>query len=161
MGGTRGGNDITAEFRHPGVADSPLSVSMTGNDLVVSLATDAAGALTSTAAQVISAINATPAANALLVALTYRGNAGAGIVQPRLKVNLSDFLTTSANAHVRRGPFESSVMRIGKDRRVKVGVFLTASSTHASGRRRAHRNAAHTMAPFWRNTGARSRCRTG
>jgi hypothetical protein len=123
--GHEGGNDITAEFRHPGVANSPLSVSVIGNDLVVNLATDAAGVLTSTAAQVISAINATPAANALLVALTYRGNAGAGIVQPRLKVNLSDFLTTPANAHVQRGPFQYSVLRIGKDRDgSKVGVFL-------------------------------------
>ena len=123
--GHEGGNDITAEFKHPGVADSPLAVSVSGNDLSVSLATDAAGALTSTAAQVIAAINASPAANALLVALTYRGNTGAGVVQPRLKVNLSDFLTTPANGHVQRGPFQYSVMRIGKDRDgSKVGVFL-------------------------------------
>jgi hypothetical protein len=123
--GHEGGNDITAEFRHPGVANSPLTVSVSGSDLVVSLATDAAGALSSTAAQVIAAINASPAASALLVALTYRGNTGAGIVQPRLKVNLSDFLTTPANGHVQRGPFQYSVMRIGKDRDgSKVGVFL-------------------------------------
>ena len=58
-------------------------------------------------------------------ASTYRGNAGAGIVQPRAKVNLSDFLTTATNAHVARGPFEYSVMRIGKQRNgKKVGVFL-------------------------------------
>ena len=123
--GHEGGNDITAEFVHPGVANSPLTVSMTGNDLSVRLATDAAGALASTAAQVVAAINATPAANALLVALTYRGNAGAGIVQPRLKVNLSDFLATTANAHVTRGPFEYSVLRIGKKRDgSQVGVFI-------------------------------------
>jgi len=123
--GHEGGNDITAEFLNPGVPNSPLSVQVTGKDIVVNLATDAAGALASTAAQVVSAINGSPAASMLVVALTYRGNAGAGIVQPRVKVNLSDFLTTATNAHVPRGPFQYSVMRIGKERDgSKVGVFL-------------------------------------
>jgi zinc carboxypeptidase/chitobiase/beta-hexosaminidase-like protein len=123
--GHEGGNDITAEFRNPGVANSPLSVAVTGNDIVVSLGTDAVGALASTASQVISAINGTPAASALVVALTYRGNAGAGVVQVRAKVGLSDFLSTATNAHVPRGPFQYSVMRIGKVRDgSKVGVFL-------------------------------------
>ena len=123
--GHEGGNDLTAEFVHPGVAGSPLSVTLTGNDLRVSLATDSAGVLTSTAAQVAAAINAHAGAAAKLVAQTYRGNAGAGITQPRTKGNLSDFLSTAANAHVPRGPFEYSVMRIGKQRDgSKVGVFL-------------------------------------
>jgi hypothetical protein len=123
--GHEGGNAITAQFVNPGVANSPLGVSVTGNDLTVSLATDASGVLTSTAAQVVAAINANPQASALLVALTFRGNAGAGIVQPRERVNLSDFLSTATNAHVPRGPFSYSVMRIGKVRDgSKVGVFL-------------------------------------
>ena len=129
--GHEGGNDITAEFRNPGVPNSPLTVSVSGNDIVVSLATDAAGALSSTAAQVVAAINAHPAASPLVVATSsrarpIRGNRpGTGIVQPRAKVNLSDFLTTATNAHVQRGPFEYSVMRIGKQRDgSKVGVFL-------------------------------------
>jgi hypothetical protein len=123
--GHEGGNDITAEFRNPGTPSSPLSVSVTGKDILVSLATDAAGAPSSTAAQVVQAVNADAAASALLVAVTYRGNAGAGIVQPRAKANLSDFLTTPTNANVPRGPFEYSVMRIGKKRDgSKVGVFL-------------------------------------
>jgi hypothetical protein len=123
--GHEGGNDVTAEFLNPGVAGSPLSVSASGNDILVSLGTDSTGALSSTAAQVVAAINASPAASALAVALTYRGNAGTGIVQPRAKVNLSDFLTTATNAHVQRGPFQYSVLRIGKRRDgSKVGVFL-------------------------------------
>jgi Zinc carboxypeptidase/Chitobiase/beta-hexosaminidase C-terminal domain len=125
--GHEGGNEVTAEFRSPGagVANSPLSVVVTGNDIVVSLGTDAAGAVSSTAAQVAAAINASPAASALAVAQTFRGNAGDGIVQPRAKVNLSDFLNTATNGHVDRGPFEYSVMRIGKQRDgSKVGVFL-------------------------------------
>ena len=72
--------------------NAPLTVSFIGNDLVVTLATGANGALTSTAAQVAAAINAHPGAAAKLVAQTYRGNAGAGVVQARPKGNLSDFL---------------------------------------------------------------------
>jgi Zinc carboxypeptidase/Chitobiase/beta-hexosaminidase C-terminal domain len=121
--GHEGGNLITAEFLNPGVPNAPLTVGMIGNDLSVSLATDATGALASTAAQVIAAINAHAGANAKLVALTYRGNAGAGIVQARPKVNLSDFL--NAPAHVQRGQFEISALRIGKRRDGKnTGVFL-------------------------------------
>ena len=123
--GHEGGNDITAEFVNPGVADSPLSVGVIGNDILVSLATNSTGGLSSTAAQVVAAINGHSGASALVVALTYRGNAGAGIVQARPKVNLSDFLTTATNAHVQRGPFAYDVMRIGKRRNGSdVGVFL-------------------------------------
>src|SRR5215211_7466748 len=119
--GHEGGNNITAAFQNPGVPSSPLAVVVTGNDIVVSLGTNALGALSSTAAQVVSAVNADPLARQLVVALTYRGNAGAGIVQPRAKVNLSDFL----DPNVQHGPFEYSVMRIGKKRDgSKVGVFL-------------------------------------
>jgi hypothetical protein len=123
--GHEGGNDITAEFRNPNVPSSPLAVSITGNDIVVDLGTDATGAVSSTSAQVVEAINAHPGASRLVVALTFRGNEGAGIAQPRAKVNLSDFLSTPTNAHVPRGPFSYSVMRIGKHRDgSRVGVFL-------------------------------------
>ncbi|HEY1275447.1 MAG TPA: M14 family metallopeptidase [Thermoleophilaceae bacterium] len=127
--GQDGGNDITAEFRNPGVPDSRLAVIVNGQDIVVDLATDAAGAPSSTAQDVIQAINTNRAASRLVVALTYRGNAGEGIVQPRAKVALSDFLTTSTNAHVKRGPFKYFVLRIGKGvhgkkKSNKVGVFL-------------------------------------
>jgi zinc carboxypeptidase/chitobiase/beta-hexosaminidase-like protein len=121
--GHEGGNNITAEFLNPGVPNSPLMVGMIGDDLSVSLATNDTGALASTAAQVVGAINAHAGANAKLVALTYRGNAGLGIVQARPKVNLSDFL--NAPAHVQRGQFEISALRIGKRRDGKnTGVFL-------------------------------------
>jgi hypothetical protein len=128
--GHEGGNDITAEFRKPDTANSPLGVSVRGDDIVVKLATDATGAPSSTAQQVIQAINSHRAASRLVVAVTYRGNDGAGVVAPRAKGPLSDFLSTGGNAHVKRGPFEYSVLRIGKQQRgkkrgkQKVGVFL-------------------------------------
>ena len=133
--GHLGGNDTTIELRNPAAADSPLSVSVTGKDILVSLGTGPAGELTSTAADVVAAINGNTAARALAKATTYRGNAGAGLAQPRTKVNLSDFLTVSAavpasgiphdNSHVQRGPFQPQVMRIGKVRDgSKVGVYI-------------------------------------
>src|SRR5215218_10428241 len=123
--GHEGGNDITAEFMIPGALNAPLTVTVTGKDILVRLGTDATGALASTAAQVVAAINASPEASALVKAVTYRANAGGGVVLPRAKVNLSDFLSTSTNAHVARGPFKYSVLRIGKKRDgSRVGVFL-------------------------------------
>ncbi len=123
--GHEGGNEITAEFVNPGVANAPLNVTVNGKDIRVSLGTNAAGALTSTVADVVAAINATPAASALVVAQKFRNFLDNGVVAPRAKVNLSDFLATATNAHVKRGPFEYSVMRIGKQRDgSKVGVFL-------------------------------------
>ena len=94
-----------------------------GNNLTVSLATNAEGAPTSTAAQVRDAINAHPGASALVTAYLYNGNAGAGIVPVRARVQLSDYL--AAPAHVKRGPFDQRVLRIGKQRDgTKTGVFI-------------------------------------
>ena len=111
---------------------------MSGKDILVTLGTTAAGNLSSTAAQVITAINANPAAGALVKALSYRGNAGAGVVQPRAKVNLSDFLSQKRTDNVggiagappgdpTRGPFSTRVLRIGKNRNgTKPGVLIQA-----------------------------------
>ncbi len=195
--GHLGGNDITAEFRNPSTAtvpapNSPLTVTVTDGtwrdydpndadasdgiseiaapvkDIVVSLATNEAGAPTSTAAQVVAAINADPAASALVSAFTYANNAGAGIVPATpsrtyqvvtgttngpsftsTKVRLGDglrggtvywagnfglpdatppvarTLVRTDARHVKKGPFDQKVYRIGKDRSNNaVGVFL-------------------------------------
>ena len=124
--GHEGGNNVTAELRAPAGADSPLMVSAIGTNILVTLGSNASGALSSTAAQVIAAINADAAASALVKAVTYRGNAGAGVVLPRSQVALSDFLTTATNAHVQRGPFQQYVMRIrGRGTTTgRTGVFL-------------------------------------
>jgi hypothetical protein len=121
--GHEGGNGITAQLVNPGVANSPLSVTMAGNALTISVATNETGAVTSTAAQVVAAINAHPGASAVLKAFTYRGNAGAGVVVPGPVNTLDDFL--DAPAHVQRGPFQMKALRIGADRSgSKVGVFI-------------------------------------
>ncbi|HWK24960.1 MAG TPA: M14 family zinc carboxypeptidase [Solirubrobacter sp.] len=121
--GQDGGNLITAEFKNPGAPSSPLAVTVDGLDVTVNLATDADGQLTSTAAQVVAAINGSPAASALVDAYTYAGNAGAGVVPVRARVQLSDFL--NAPPSVKRGPFDMRVLRIGKQRDgSKTGVFI-------------------------------------
>jgi hypothetical protein len=133
--GHEGGNDIKAQFVNPGAANSPLSVSVLGNEIMVSLATDGSGALSSTATQVVAAINAHPGAGALVKALTFQNNAGTGVVPATQVLSLSDFLAVSAaipasgiphdNSHVQRGPFQPKVMRIGKVRDgSKVGIYL-------------------------------------
>ncbi|MGH2652835.1 MAG: PxKF domain-containing protein [Actinomycetota bacterium] len=121
--GHEGGNDITIQAVDPGVPDSPLSVEVTGNHVTVNLATNASGARTSTASQVVAAINASPGASALVFAYTFRGNAGGGVVNPTQLIRLSDNL--NAPAEYARGPQQPQVIRIGKHRDgSKVGVFL-------------------------------------
>ena len=121
--GHQGGEDVSAEFTQATGANVPLSVEVTGSDIVVTLGTDAEGAPASTAAQVVAAINSNAAASALVTAMTYRGNAGAGIVAPRAKVNLDDFL--QAPSYVERGPFQPKALRIGTGNKgSKVGVFI-------------------------------------
>jgi Zinc carboxypeptidase/Chitobiase/beta-hexosaminidase C-terminal domain len=126
--GHEGGNMISAEFRNPRAANSPLSVNVVGRGIVVRLGTDAAGAPSSTSADVVEAINGDGEASSLVVASTYRGSEGGGIVEPRARVNLSDFLSTETNAHVSRGPFRYHALRIGNrsggPQGEKVGVFL-------------------------------------
>jgi hypothetical protein len=55
--GHEGGNDLAVAYADPGTADAALTVDVDGNDIVVRLATDSAGALVSTAADVVAAIN--------------------------------------------------------------------------------------------------------
>lgn len=111
--GHEGGNDISIAFVHPGAPSQPLAVSVVGNAITVSLATNAAGEAASTAAQVVAALNASPAAGALVFAYTYRGNAGAGVAEVGSAM-LSDFL--NAPASVSRDPHPVYALRIGRHR---------------------------------------------
>jgi hypothetical protein len=121
--GQEGGNEVMAEWHTQSGANKPLSVAVSGKLIEAFLGTDAGGAPNSTAKNVVDAINASPAASALVTATTYRGNAGAGIVAARSRTNLSDFL--KAPASVARGQFQQHLYRIGAHRDgSKVGVFL-------------------------------------
>src|SRR5262249_7142545 len=104
--GQDGGNDVTGQILDPaGAAKQALSVSVAGKAIAVKPATDATGAITSTAAQVVTAINASQAASDLVFAERYTGsstNAGAGIVSAGAVTQASDFL--KAPADYPRGP---------------------------------------------------------
>jgi len=122
--GHEGGNDIFVEALDPGAANQPLSVNVSGNTISINLATDATGALSSTAAEVQEAINADPAASALVYADPYRENSGSGIV-PAGDVQLSDFL--SAPPEISRDPWQVRAIRIGRHRDgSQVGVLAYA-----------------------------------
>jgi hypothetical protein len=118
--GQNGGNDISAELVKPG-ASQPLSVTVNGNAITVTLATDASGAVTSTAKQVVDAINAS--ASGLVTATTFRNTGGTGVVAPAASTQLTDYL--KAPPSYPRGPQTVKMLRIGKVRDgSKVGVFI-------------------------------------
>ena len=71
-----GGNDSPAQIVDPRRNNAPLTRLADRQRDHGQPATDATGAITSTAAQVIAAINANPAASALVEASKYRTNAG-------------------------------------------------------------------------------------
>ena len=124
--GQLGGNNITAEFKAPaaGTLNAPLSIAVTDGtwrtydqndadasngiteitiptkDIVVTLATDANGALSSTSKQVVDAINADPAASALVTASTYLANAGTGIVPATGRADLPGRRTARPTAEL-------------------------------------------------------------
>ncbi len=83
------GNDIRIRFLDPGAANQGLTVSVNENDITISLATDGTGAITSTANQVMNAINADPSASALVTASLTGLNDGTGVVTAMDFSNLS------------------------------------------------------------------------
>jgi hypothetical protein len=122
--GQNGGNSQSIQLLNPNAGNSPLTVSVADKAIAVRLATGDTGAITSTAAQVVAAINASADASALMKAETYRNNAGTGIVTAAAAPTmLSDFL--KAPASVPRGPAQVQAIRIGAHRDgSKVGVFF-------------------------------------
>jgi hypothetical protein len=125
--GQDGGNSQSIQLANPGQPSQALGVSVNGNAVTVNLATDAAGTVTSTAAQVVAAINANAAASALMTAATYHANANTSVVTPTATTLLRDFLSTDtpAAANYPRGPQTVQMLRIGAHRDgSKVGVFL-------------------------------------
>lgn len=62
------GNSITIRLLNPALTNSPLSVSVIGNAITVSLATNGASAITTTRSQLITAINSSITASALVTA---------------------------------------------------------------------------------------------
>lgn len=98
----REGDLISVKYTDPAGNSQALAVSVTGKAINVSLATSGAGAITSTAAEIKAAIEASSAANAL-VAITYpASNNGSGVVTAMTQTFLSggagDFATAESAA---------------------------------------------------------------
>lgn len=74
------GNSIAMVYADPGGNNAALSVTVGGTTITVHLATGVAGAITSTASQVLAAITASAPANALVTAALAAANDGTGVV---------------------------------------------------------------------------------
>ncbi|MFI7135253.1 M14 family metallopeptidase [Nonomuraea sp. NPDC050153] len=125
--GSEGGNDLAVELMNPGAPGRPLQVTVNGKLITVGLATDGSGTLTSTAAQVAAALNAT--AGTGVKATTYRTNAGDGVMAPAPLTQLSDFL--NAPASVSRAPARVLALRVGAHRDGSRTGVLAYAQEHA------------------------------
>jgi hypothetical protein len=74
------GNDITVRYLNPGVINAVISVSVSGRDITVSLATNGSAVVTSSATQVRWAIAGNAAAAALVTVANKAANDGSGVV---------------------------------------------------------------------------------
>lgn len=70
------GNDISIAYVDPGAADAALSVSVAGSAITVNLATDETEAIITTAAEVLAAIEASAAADALVAVAIMTADSG-------------------------------------------------------------------------------------
>lgn len=74
------GEAIKVQLADPGGNDKALSVAISGDTVVVSLATDGTGAITSKASEIIAAVNAHLVAKQLVTAANTGASTGAGVV---------------------------------------------------------------------------------
>lgn len=86
------GNDISIAFINPGTINQPLSITVVGNAITVSLQTDAGPSIISTAAQIIAKVATVPAAAALVSVANTSTSTGAGVVSAFAAANLSGAL---------------------------------------------------------------------
>ena len=81
MPGGESGNDVTIELIDPSGLNATIDIAVTGKNIAVTLASTADPALTTTALQLVTALNASDAVRGLgVVAQVKAGETGAGIV---------------------------------------------------------------------------------
>lgn len=83
------GNDIAVEYIDPGEANVALGVELDGNLIMVTLATDSEGAITTTAADVLAAIEAHEEADALVTVANSGIDDGSGVVTVMSEASLT------------------------------------------------------------------------
>jgi hypothetical protein len=113
------GNLIGVVLKDPGAASQALAVSVSGSVVTVSLATDAGAAITSTAAEVIAAVNGDPTASALLSAGNEGVSDGTGVVAALAETHLAGGAGTPTGLDDQVGnatiPADGSVRIVGVD----------------------------------------------
>ncbi|WP_456267646.1 phage tail sheath subtilisin-like domain-containing protein [Kushneria sp. AK178] len=77
------GNNVRIRYVDPGQPGTELAVSASGNDITVTLGTDADGIVSSTASDVVTAVNGSSEAAALVSAALPDGSDGAGLTRAR------------------------------------------------------------------------------
>jgi len=88
------GNNIVIALEDPDASSQPLSIEVAGGCIIVKLATDATGAITTTASQLKTAIEASADASALVSVAHTGASTGAGVVTDQV-VRLSGGLDES------------------------------------------------------------------
>lgn len=83
------GNAVTVEFADPSANDAALSVAVTPAAIVVNLATDSEGTITSTAAEVAAALAADPVFAQHFTVANADSNDGSGVVTALAETNLT------------------------------------------------------------------------
>lgn len=95
------GNSITLTLVDPSANDATLSVDVSGTDITVNLATDGAGAITTTASDILTAINYDADAQDLVTVTLAAANDGTGVVtaltQTALTGGLDNAITTTGD----------------------------------------------------------------
>lgn len=89
------GNNVQIRAVNPGTNNASLSVSVSGNLVTVSLATDGSAVATSTASAVLAAVNASGTAAAKLVASLGTGSSGASLYVAHAATNLAGGTSSS------------------------------------------------------------------
>lgn len=92
---------ITVTYVDPSANNAALSVSVSGSDITVNLATNGSGTITSTASQVKAAIEASAAATALVVVELAASNTGAGVVTALAQQTLAGPVGTNPTLDVK------------------------------------------------------------
>ncbi len=115
------GTGISISQVNPGTNNATLTVSVNGEQITVSLATDGAGAITSTAAQVIAAIAANGPASALVAASNQGASTGAGVVPAVAQTALAGGSDPTTETPTILGQACSSVTQVGSI--VEVDLF--------------------------------------
>ncbi len=91
------GNAITIRLLDPATTNAPLSISVVGNAITANLATDGAGAITTTRAQLVAAINLSAPASALITATGAGGTVVTALAATPLATGTSGTIMTFDN----------------------------------------------------------------